>query len=188
MAKHTTASAAPATKAESSNVEPVETNGLPAKWKTLLALIAKTGPALSGLLTHGQLVAVEDGRAVIRYSKQHETFVKMLERNGKKDVLRDALSQVLEQPVGVRFEVDDAVVPATATTTAAVAAPLPTTSPVQSPRPAPKPAAAPPPPPPVETANTIRVTDEIRAKLYESEPLIRAVVDQLGGNIIKLEE
>src|SRR5439155_21387282 len=116
---------------------------------------------------------------VIRYSKQHETFVKMLERNGKKDIIRDALSQVLEQPVGVRFEVDEGAAAPIAAPMAVAAAPV-----AQRPRPA----AAAPPPPVVETANTIRVTDEIRAKLYESEPLIRAVVDQLGGNIIKLEE
>ncbi len=107
MAQHAAASAAaPQSKPEASNVEPVDTNDLPAKWKAMLALIANQGPALSGLLMHGRLVGIEDGRAVIRYGKQHETFVKMLERNGKKDLVRDALCQVLEQTVGVKFEVD----------------------------------------------------------------------------------
>jgi hypothetical protein len=48
-------------------------------------------------------------------------------------------------------------------------------------RPAPQPA-------PVEANNTIRITDDIRESLYKTEPLIRAVVDALGGSIIRLEE
>jgi hypothetical protein len=52
----------------------------------------------------------------------------------------------------------------------------------------PVPAAVAPPVVQEVANNTIRITDEIRSKLYESEPLIRALVDQLGANIIKLEE
>ena len=43
---------------------------------------------------------------MIRYGPQHETFVKMLDRNGKKDLVRDAMTSVLQRPVGVTFEVD----------------------------------------------------------------------------------
>ncbi len=47
--------------------------------------------------------------------------------------------------------------------------------------------AAPPPMMP-ETSNSIRLTEEIRSNLYKSDPLIRAVVEQLGGSIVKFEE
>ena len=52
---------------------------------------------------HDVLRAIEDGRAVIRYDKRHETFVKMLDRNGKKDVVRDALTEIVGGPLGVQF-------------------------------------------------------------------------------------
>jgi len=53
-------------------------------------------------------VAIEDGRAVIRYGAHHETFVKMLDRNGKKDLVREAITRVLRQSIGVKFEVEAA--------------------------------------------------------------------------------
>ena len=78
-----------------------------------------TGPRLHGILSHGQLVGIEDGVAVIRYGAQHDTFVKMLERNGKKDAVRDAMTRLLNQSVGVRFEVAaEAASPAPAATPA----------------------------------------------------------------------
>jgi hypothetical protein len=45
-----------------------------------------------------------------------------------------------------------------------------------------------PPAPVTELANTIRLTEEIRSNLYKNNPLIKAVIDQLGGSIVKLEE
>jgi len=77
---------------------------------------------------------------------------------------------VLKQPVGVRFELEDAP---------AIAAPAPVRRQV-----APTLASS----PAVEPTNTFRITDEFRAKLYEGEPLIRAIVDQLGGTVVKFEE
>src|SRR5207302_2821715 len=105
--QHSTSAAAPAPaspEAAPSNVEPVSPDDLPRAWKALLTVLAKHGPGLHGLLSHGRLVAIDDGRAVIRYGRQHETFVKMLEKNGKKEIVRDAMSQVLSQPIGVKFE------------------------------------------------------------------------------------
>ena len=93
-----------------SNVEAVRPGDLSDQWKAMISLLAQQGPALPGLLQHGQFIGVEDGRAVIRYAPQHETFVKLLERNGKKDLVRDALSKVMDQPVGIRFEISDATV------------------------------------------------------------------------------
>jgi DNA polymerase-3 subunit gamma/tau len=179
MAKHVAS-----INSEIANVGPVPVanpNGdLGQKWKQLLSLV---GPAMSGVLQHGELVAVEDGLAVIRFGHQHETFVKRLELNGKKEAIRESLTKVMEQPTGVRFEI----------ATAAIAAP-----------PAPAPSAAPTPAAPAETqrraaapqpapmanegSNATRVTEEMRTNFYKNDPLVRAVVDQLGGNIIKFEE
>jgi len=181
---------APAQKPETSNVEPVNVGNLPAAWKAMLGLLAEQGPALSGLLMHGELARVSEGFAVIRYAKQHETFVKMLERNNKKDVVRDALSKVLDQQVGVRFELTDANVTPTPPPQPKAAASAPAV-PTSQPRPStPAPAARPAPsaPPPPEANTSIRVTDELRSQLYKNEPLIKAVVDKFGGNIIKIEE
>ena len=45
------------------------------------------------------------GKATIQFSSP--TFAAMLDRNGKKDVIRDELSKLLEQPVGVAIEVSE---------------------------------------------------------------------------------
>ena len=170
-------------KAEVSNIAPVRNADLPEnlaeKWKEMISLLAQQGPAIPALLQQGQFVGIEDGRAVIRYAAQHESHVKLLERNGKKDLVRDALSKVMDQPVGIRFEIGQAItVPVPPSDVANV--------PVEPPRRA---APAPPPQPKaVDNPNLVRLTDDIRQNLYKSDPLIRAVVDQLGGSIIKLEE
>ena len=91
---------------EPSNIEPVGVEDLPALWQKLLDVLAARGASLHSLIMHGKLTAIEDGRAVISYGKKHETFVKMLDRNGKKDVVREALTQITGRPLGVRFDVD----------------------------------------------------------------------------------
>jgi DNA polymerase-3 subunit gamma/tau len=163
----------PASAAPASDID------LPGKWQALLALLAEKGPALPGLLQNGQFLGLQDGRAVIRYAPQHESMVKLLERNGKKEIIRDALSKVLDQPVGIRFEIADTATPA------APAPPPPEAVRRHIPT-----ATAPPPPPAVafDSGNLVRLTEELRARLYQTEPLVKAVVDQLGGSIIKLEE
>jgi DNA polymerase-3 subunit gamma/tau len=167
---------------EKPNIEPVHTGDFSEKWTAVKALLASHGPAIGGLLQHGEFVGIDDGLAVIRYASQHETFVKLLERNGKKDLVRDALSKVMETPVGIRFEIGGAgaaapMAPAKPTTVAA---------PSEPPR---RPALSTPPPSPmpVDTINAVRLTDEIRQNLYKNDPLIRAVVDQLGGSIVRVE-
>jgi DNA polymerase-3 subunit gamma/tau len=176
MAKQS-ALAAPQQKPEPSNVENINPGDLPGQWRAMLALLSQHGPGLHGILSHGRFIGVEDGRAVIRVSKVHETFIKRLEQNGKKDVIREVVSKVLNETVGVRFEVEDAPPPADAPT------------PTQSPAPRAVVATPPTPAPTLEISNNLpRMSDDLRQKLYQDEPLIRAVVDQLGGTILKLEE
>ena len=177
MAKHVAS-----TKAEIANVVPVGNAELSGKWKELLGLL---GPAMSGVLQHGELVGVEDGLAIVRFGPAHETFVKRLELNGKKDLIRDSLTKLMAQPMGVRFEISGAPPSPAAIAPVAKAAPAPA-APME---PARRPAVAPPPPMVApEASNSIRVTDELRANLYKTNPLVRAIAEQLGGNIIKFEE
>jgi DNA polymerase-3 subunit gamma/tau len=174
------AAAAPAVPAAPVNTE------LSSVWAAVIAELSSQSPALPGLLQTGQFVRIEEGRAIIRYSAANETNVKLLERNGKKDLVRDAISRVMNQPIGIAFEISDVAAPAPiAPEMKPIAAPAPRPAVSAPQRPA---LAAQPAPPVVETSNSIRVTDEIRANLYKNNPLIKAVVDQLGGAIIKLEE
>jgi len=163
------------------NVEPVSANDLAGVWRALLGLLAEHGPGLHSLLSHGRLVAIEDGRAVIRFGANHDTFVKMLDRNGKKDLVREAITRVLRQSIGVRFEVDEA--PGDAPQEGQPdPAPLPPrgarTGPAE-----PAPAA----PPPAPAAPSVKVTPELIESIRASEPLVKALMDELGATIIKVE-
>ena len=100
------ANSAPAVPAAESNVESVDPSNLPAVWKACLKLLTAQGPGLHSLFAQGHLVAIEDDRAVLRFSPLHETFVLNWEKNGKKEVVRDAISRVINQKIGVKFEID----------------------------------------------------------------------------------
>ncbi len=174
---------APAARPPASNVEPIDPSNLPGVWQTMLGLLATHGPGLGGLLSHGQLVAIEDGRAIIRYGEQHASLVKMFDKNGKKEQVRDAITKVLNQQVGVAFE----IVPEPTAGAAPAAAP-----PEAAPRPRstvlsgaaqPPPLAAPAAPP----AASIRITPELVQAIRESDPLIRDLMDKLGAQIVKVE-
>jgi hypothetical protein len=157
------------------NVEPVNTNDLGALWTTLLAMMAEHGPMFHSLISNGSLKAIEDGQAVIRYTKKNETFRKMLERNGKKDLVRDGLSKIIGKPMGVRFEVDD-------TPEAEAAAPPKAAAPVaRAARPAPPAEPAQPAGPPA-----IRITPELIEQLKQ-DPLAGSVMDKFGATPVKIE-
>ena len=167
----------PPAASEPSNVEAVDPANLPAVWKSLLELAAETGPGLPALLIPGTLVAVDGNQAVIRYGSDHDTFPKMLERNGKKEQLRDAFSRVLNRSIGVRFEVDSAP--------AAAPSPAPAEA-AKASRPNQRPARPPEPVMQAPAAATIPLTPELR-KSMETDPLVKAVIDTLGGMIVKVE-
>jgi DNA polymerase III subunit gamma/tau len=168
------AESAPPPLLPSPKIEAIGSDDLPGQWQAMLDLLVKHGAGLHGVLSQGKFVGIEDGRAVIRVSRTYEAFIRRIEENGKKDAIRNVISEVLKQPVGVRFDLDDA--PPQPIATAA------------QPRRATATATISPAPEQSSTTNTIQITDEVRGKLYESEPLIRAIVDQLGGRIMKLEE
>jgi DNA polymerase III subunit gamma/tau len=172
--------------AAAGNIESVDPTDLPGVWQALLDLLSARGPVLTSVLQQGRFVGVEDGRAVIRYTREHETFVRMFEKNGKKDQIREALSQVLNQSVGVVFEVVDEA-PAAESPSGPNGAPAarPRSVAPATARPAPTAPVRPPEPPPGPPA--VRVTPELVQSLRESQPLIKAVMDRLGGQVIKVE-
>jgi DNA polymerase-3 subunit gamma/tau len=172
------------TPSADSNVEPVEVQDLPRVWQSMLDLLSARGPMLLSLVQPGQLTAIEDDLAVVRYEPRHETFVKMLERNGKKDLVRDALAQVTGRSLGLKFEIDAAA--------GEGASDAPEGIPSTKARPCPRPVkhdnlapvgAAPPPAQP----NVVRITPELVESLKSEEPLIRGLMDELGATIVKVE-
>jgi hypothetical protein len=166
------------------NIEPVDVKNLPQVWQKLLDALEARGPALHSLVCHGRLATIEDGRAVIRYDRRHGTFVKLLERNGKKDTVRDLLTQVTGAPLGVQFEIDptsdDAPVAVMEAPSAPVARPVIQRE-ARSAGLAASVASAPPPAP------AIRITDDLIESLRTSEPLIKTLMDELGATIVKVE-
>jgi len=197
MAKHRAAhstpavaepAAAPAPQApaapQGGNVEAIDPTNLPGLWQAMLGILADHGPMLHSLVSQGQLVAIADGQAVIRFGPQQETFVRQWERNGKRDLIRDAASQALQQNIGVRFEIDEnaaSAVPSAPAPAASTPAPARRAAPL---RPAPTPAPEVHAPP--ETAS-IKVTNELVDSLAQSNPLIKSVLQTFGAQVIKVE-
>jgi len=158
----------------------VNTSDLGALWKTLLEMMAAHGPVLQSLLSGGVLAGIEDGQAVIRYTKKNETFRKLMERNGKKDLVRDGFSKLLGKPTGVRFEVDESGADEEpARPVMANAAPAAR---------APSRAAPPPPPEPPAPAGppAIRITPELIEEL-KRDPLVHSVMDKFNATPVKIE-
>jgi DNA polymerase III subunit gamma/tau len=166
-----------------SNIEPVDPNNLGSVWRALLGVMHEHGPSLHGLLSAGQLTGVEDDQAVIRYTAKDEFCVKMLQRNGKRELVCDAMSRVLGRAIGVKFEVSGSApggAPAAAVPSPAAARPAPPAS-QPPPRSSAAPAASAPPPAPT------RLTPEQVAQ-FERDPLIHSLMSELGAIIVRLTD
>ena len=138
------------------------------------------------LVTPGRLVSINDEVALIRYAPQHDTFVKMLERNGKKEIVREKLSEAYGQSIGVKFEVDPNAEPGPTTPPPGAAIPTPAARPA-APRPASPSRPQPPPEEPQQPATSaIKLTPELVESLRQ-EPLVKALMDQMGATIVKVE-
>ncbi len=159
------------------NVEPVGEHDLDALWKSLLDAMTAHGPMFHSLIAGGTLAGIEDGQAVIRYTRKNETFPKMLERNGKKDLVREGLSKILGKPTGVRFEVEAA---AEAEAEPARASSTPPRPPAPA-RPAPIAEPAQPAGPPA-----IRITPELIEQMKQ-DSLAASVMDKFGAVPVKIE-
>jgi DNA polymerase-3 subunit gamma/tau len=156
-----------------SNIEPVAMDDLPAVWQAMLQVLSSKGAAFLSLIESATLASIEDNVAVLRYPSECDTIVKMLDRNGKKDAIRNALSAILKCDIGVRLEVAPPAPeivrarPVSASTAERRAVERRSTP-------------VPPPEPPA------RITAEMRSELRK-HPLVSAVIEHLGGEIVKVE-
>ena len=179
-----------AVAAEPSNVGPVDPENLPMVWQQVLAKFSENHGIL-GVLKSAKLTEIGDDVAVVMLGPQHATFVSAWSKSSKKDQVAEALTGVLERPVGVRFDVD-----------VAGATPLPAAAPVATSRPEarnegrpearndsrpdPRKPARPEPEPelpsvPAGPAFT-RPTDE-QKKEFEADPLVSEIMNRFGAQV-----
>jgi DNA polymerase-3 subunit gamma/tau len=161
------------------NVEPVTAGvDVAAAWSEMLETV-KGQQGLHGVLSNAQFLGVRDDQAVIRFSKSFATFTRMLERNGKKELLRESLSKALGMPVGVRFEVEEEQAADAEPASNHAPTPRPASRPAPTPR-QPAEAATPPGPP------AIRITPELVEKL-RADPFVAAVLEEFSATPVKIE-
>jgi hypothetical protein len=167
------------------NVEPIDTGEFASVMQKLRAALRPLGPGFDGLLVSGQIVSVAGGQAVIRYSHEHEASALMLDRNGKRETVQRALSEVLNEPIGLKIEVEPAP-PTEPTSIAPAQQPsrglrFDSAHHGQSRNAAPRQDDPPPPPP------TPSITPEQKQQILATDPLVRAACDLFGGDIVKAE-
>jgi hypothetical protein len=142
----------------------------------LLQMLAARSSATAALLGGAKMVGIEDGMAIVRFAHDHEAIVRRFESNGKKDAIREILTQLLKQNVGVRFELDPA--PPEPQTGGNAAQPEARAAAMRR--------SAPPPAEPAATSAPSRITPEMKEAL-RCDPLVAAVMQHLGGEIVKVE-
>jgi hypothetical protein len=169
-----------AAAAEPSNLGPVDPENLPLVWQHVLAKFEEN-PGLASVLGQARLAEIGDDIAVVMLGPQHATFAAAWSKNGKRDQVAEALTGVLDRPVGVRFDVD-----AGQPSAAAPVAPPPEAQ--HEVRPAPGRPSPPRPEPepelpavPAGPAFT-RPTDE-QKKEFEADPLVREIMTRFGAEV-----
>jgi DNA polymerase-3 subunit gamma/tau len=169
--------APPASTAGSeSNVESADPNDLGALMQRLRDAIHRDAPGIDGFLAQGRIVARgEDGRYILSYPHEFATAAQMLDRNGKKELIQRELSQLLGEAVGIRIEIEPPIESPEPPPATKPPRGDGTSVPLQSP-------AAPAPP----GTPSIRLTPELKEQL-RADPLIASVIDELGGEIVKVE-
>ncbi len=161
-------------------------NNLPGLWACVLEKLAEQAPALPANFTGAQLVALDEHVAVIRYNCANATFASLVEHSEKKKrALIHELAALLGRNVGVRFETQ-AAEEADAASTAAPAIAAPTTVGPAQPEPA-RPSAAPQPPAVDHSAGKLPLTPQLREEIL-AHPLVKGVVDVLGGNLYEVKK
>jgi DNA polymerase-3 subunit gamma/tau len=92
---------------EKSNIEVVNEKNLPAVWGKLMELLKNENrPSLASIVEQGELVAVDEYQATLRYSADRQTFFNLMGRNGKKELVGEVISRVIGRVVGVKLELD----------------------------------------------------------------------------------
>ena len=102
----------------------------------------------------------------------------MLDRPARRDPLQQILSDVAGRPTSMRI----VIAPAPSSAEGGLGA----RSIPDAPRTAPRQAADPPEPAAPPSAG-IAITEELRIDILENNPLAKAIAEQLGGRIVKIE-
>jgi DNA polymerase-3 subunit gamma/tau len=166
------------------NVEPVANHLLADKWNALLKQLDQHAQGLFGILSQGGLDRIEDGQAIVTFPPGKDFLLKLLDRNGKRESVAAAFTQLLGTDTGVRFEIAKEPVAPTAAPSASRSPAAPHAP--ANPRHAVKPVTQAPPSMP--EAPAIRLTQDMKDAIYQEDPFIKLIVDQLGGEIVKVEE
>jgi DNA polymerase-3 subunit gamma/tau len=172
----------PAAPAPDSNIAPASFSDLSGVLERLVGALSQKSPSLPGLLNSARLVGIENGQAILQYPWDHGSVVKMLDRNGKKETIRDALSELLNQNVGIKFELaqppsEPDAAPESARPQRA-SAPAPTRAPQRHAVLPSAPVSVPEP--------TTRLTDGLKQQLRQDE-MIKLILETLGGEIVKVD-
>jgi DNA polymerase III subunit gamma/tau len=146
------------------SVEPIGDDDVVKIWPRLVAMMTQQGSSVAGALSLASLNRIQDDQAVVRFRYEGESFARMWEKNGKRDLMAKAISDIRGRPIGVRFEVEEAG--------AVAAAPVPVRA-VQVAIAESAAAAAKP---------SVPITDEIKA-----DPMVQAVIKEFGGMVVKVE-
>jgi len=186
------ASTAPPRPVEApSNVEHVAAGEFSEKWSAVLSGLKDSSPGVHGILSQGRLIGVEDNCAVIEVNPQVESLIRSFDRNGKKEMIRGKIAETFGAGVGVKFRISEGAdtfapptrpSPSGAPTSGSPNADSGSAAPARSPQNfgRPQPEAAPQAPPPA------RITPE-QIEAAKQDPLVRAVLEQFGGTIVKVE-
>lgn len=188
-----------------SNVEPVDERLLPQIWQRVLDGFRASQPGLLGMLAGSEIGTLRDGCITIRcVSEAPAMWTAHMDRDGRREKVAEALSALLGQPVGVRWEVQS---PSSGTTVTAVravttrAAVGPAAASVKAAAPKSKPSGPPPdagaaqeeaggssggnPPAGEAAGELLPLTEALKAEVL-TLPTVRAVVEKLEATLLKV--
>ncbi len=168
------------------NVAEVDASDLEGVFTRLVSDLSASGPQIPALLQGATLVGIEGGVATLRWPGDLEFSSRMVDRNGKKEAIGEALGKLLRQNLAVKCEVDSTPAPVTAPVPARVPARVPADA-----REAARNAAGDPTPRgvkprlqdvPAPPPSSAAVPDEVL-----NDPLVQAVQSELAGRIVRVE-
>ncbi len=151
-------------------------------WELALKHLEPHGTLFLSVLRSARFGGIAEDQAVIRFNPDQETFARQWQRNGKRDQVRDALSQAAGRNIGVRFEIASEPSPGDENT---AAKPARAAAQSAAARPSPASAAATPAPPPVQ--HVVKPTADQLAEISR-DPLVASLMDVFGAVVLRISD
>jgi DNA polymerase-3 subunit gamma/tau len=151
------APSAPTATIEGSSA-PISDGDVPGLWPQVVAELTRQSASFGSILATAKLSHVDGNQAVISYHS-NESFFKSYATNGKREIIARELTRLRGSPIGVRFEAGE-ISAETAPDSA--------------------------PPPPRRASMDDALTPELLKQL-QTDPLVKYVLEELGGEIKKVE-